>query len=156
MFYVSSCSQGKVGSYDSQIGVTDTEDGVEEFYSQSFLETLVKEKGIQISGFVHTGSGWKVRYKTSDIVKLESLSRGDCFTLSLEGMSPMCVMYLGETGQCNWSYMCADGSTHVLTRKFLLKYKDCVSLGKVSEFERSSLVKAVKKNFPSQAINMGL
>ena len=150
MFYI---SQLKSGGY---IGVTDTNDGVEEFYLLDDLAKLVKENNIKIEGFIYTGSFWKTRVKTEDMIRLEHMRLGDFFLLHREGCEDEWVMYFGETGECNHCYLDTKGDTHVLTTRYLTKHKGNVILGEIDVDSKFKLVDILRRNFPSRALQLGL
>ena len=150
MFYISNL---KAGGY---VGVTDTADGVEEFYTMDELSNLVKSYNIRIEGFIYTGSFWKTRVKTVDIVALEQMRLGDFFLLHRDGHADEWVMYFGETGECNHCYLDLRGDTHVLTTRYLLKNKGTVVHGEIDVDSKFKLINILRRNFPVQALQCGL
>lgn len=150
MFFISSLMSG------GNIGVTDTNDGVEEFYTMDELSNIVKSHNIRIEGFIYTGSFWKTRVKTADIVALEQMRLGDFFLLHRDGFKDEWVMYLGETGECNHCYLDLKGDTHVLSTRYLLKNKGTVLRGEIDSDSKLKLINILRRNFPAKALQCGL
>lgn len=107
MFYVSSKNGDK-------LGVTDTKDNVEEFYTKEELADFFFNHRIRISGVTYTGLEFKIEVKSASLIKLESLCSCDVF--KLDGV--LC-MYLGETGERNFNIF-LNNEVKTLRRKDLL------------------------------------
>lgn len=150
MFYVSSLNNG-------MIGVMDTSDYVEEFYTHEDLVSLVTKYRVKIEGFIYTGSVWKARLKTEDILALEGMQAGDIFLLHLPDCKEEWVMYLGETGECNHRYLSSDGDTHVLTISFLVRnLGNVITSRKVDDWSKTKLEIVLRKTCPTLAMRLGL
>lgn len=141
MFYISHVEPDSVG-------VTDTEDGVEEFYTKSDLEKLISKSSprIKIEGMTYTGSKFVYERKNASIVILEHINKGDSFQLIRKGFSEE-VLYIGENGKRDFVFF--NGCYHTLTRKSLLSGDYSVSLQVHMTEELRSLFKQI---YPTSAL----
>lgn len=106
MFYVSSKRGDK-------LGVTDTKDGVEEFYTREELASFYRNDGIKIVGFDYTGSGFRIEVKSLELIMLDKLAIGDAFYFN-GSMS----IKLAETSKKDFVVF-SDISINKVTRKDL-------------------------------------
>lgn len=113
MYYISSFKYNK--DFIKVYGVTDTKDGIEEFYTKEDLGEFVN-LGVSIEGLVYTGSDYKCYIKNLSIIMLEKLCKGDCFIL-LTREAEKYLLYLGEDSLGNFGVF--DGE-----KTFKLKKKD--------------------------------
>lgn len=65
---------------DGFYGITDTDDGVEEFYDRDQILAIIKKLGNVIKGAVHTGSDIRITVHNENTLFLENLEYGQPFT----------------------------------------------------------------------------
>ena len=141
MFYISHIEPNNISvtgndgieRYYDTVGVMDTEDGVEEYYTKPDLEKLIRANSfkIKIEGMTYTGSKFVYERKNESIVRLERLNRGDSFRLvSSDGTSNE-VLYIGENGVRDFLYFDSSGNKYILKRKHLLSGMYSVRLDSV-------------------------
>ena len=154
MFYVSSLRNNMTcishAKSSDMVGVTDTDDGVEEMYTVDELASIVDKHRVRIAGFVHTGSFFVLYLFTKDMLRLDSLNKGDFFYLTLPDREKKIVMYVDNDGK--WIFFDGD-ETHSLSRAFLSKYRDCVSLGVTEAGYCKKLSDRYKKLFPLSGLS---
>lgn len=143
MFYISS----KNGD---NLGVTDTADNVEEFYTKAQLANFFRNNNIRINGFTYTGSSFKVEVKNPALIFIENLQNGDVFIL--DGKPAMRV---GETGLRDFNIF-RDDSVIKVSRKNLLRGDYKVSDKAVSDTDRKALISRYLKLYPSTHLSMFL
>lgn len=150
MFYISSHKyKGSVEVW----GVTDTDDGIEEFYTLGQLGKFFKENGIRINGLVYTGSSFKCYIKSLAIIALEGLQIGDSFILKDDKTAKQ-VLYVGRTSLDDFNIF-YDGSICKLMRKELLQNKDkyYIDTKGISKDVDISLKKAFVKAYPTSQLS---
>ena len=143
MFYISS----KNGD---MLGVTDTNDGVEEIYSKDELSKFVIKNRIKINGFTYTGSSFNVEIKNPTLIFIENLQNGDVFILDDKP-----AMKIGETGARNFSIF-RDSSIIKLSRENLLKDVYKISNKAVSDVDKKALLKNYLELYPSSSLSVYL
>lgn len=143
MFYISSTK-------NDLLGVTDTDDGVEEFYPKEELSKISLENRIKINGFTYTGSSFKVEVKNPALIFIENLQNGD--VLMLDGKPAMRV---GETGSRDFNIF-RDDSIIKVSRKNLLRGDCKVSDKAVSDADRKALISRYLELYPSSHLSMFL
>lgn len=151
MFYISSRKyKGSVELW----GVTDTRDGVEEFFTKGMLGKFFKEQGVRIEGLVYTGSDFHCYIKNLSIIALENLSKGDVFILS-SGETDKYVLYIGRDALD--SFIVFDGkSTSKLTRKALLSGNYTIKTDKLDADKEISLRQSYIKAVPTSTLSLHL
>lgn len=77
MFYISSVK-------DKMIGVTDTDDGIEEWYTRDQVTQFLTEFNTLIRGAVHDSKGLSVTVTTPELIKVEEMPMGSAFELHKE------------------------------------------------------------------------
>lgn len=128
MFYISSKNGDK-------LGVTDTNDNVEEFYTKAQLANFFRNNNIRINGFTYTGSDFKIEVKSISLIKLEQLEDGDVFYL--DGKIAIKIEELGER---NFSIYC-NGKCMKLLRRDLANNKYKINLKSIPESEKIAIIK---------------
>lgn len=122
MFYVSA-------KYHDGVGITDTEDGVVERYTYEQIAEIIKEYKIKVHGLVYTGSKYKVRITSPELIDLEEVGNGSVFMF--DGKPAMRV------SRESLSFVIFDGDSNIrIPDKDLVARKHKVVLGvseKVSE-----------------------
>ena len=151
MFYLS--SQKYKGSVEVW-GITDTDDGVEEFYTKGMVEKFFKENGIRIHGLTYTGSRFIYRLTNPVIMELESLNKGETFLMRTDNDVRL-VMYIGRSMSDDFQVFFGS-DTHTITRKLLLNGKVSISKDSVDEEKSINLRKSYKKNFPMSQLTLFL
>ena len=136
MFYISTVSEEK-------LGVTDTSDMVEEFYTRGELESLVKSNNLLISGFTYTGSRFKVERKSLAIVKLESLENGAPFRIN-----GVLYILVGENGVRDFIVYSSSNGIVKLKRGLLLNNNYSIDCNICSDVEVLCLYKEFVNRFP--------
>lgn len=114
MLYVSSKNGDK-------IGVTDTDDNVEEIYTKEQLARAFRVLGLRINGFIYTGSDFRIEVKNIPLINMERIQNMGIFylnnTLSIK---------IGETTLRDFNIF--DGNKYTtIKRKDLLSGKYRVS-----------------------------
>lgn len=142
MFFVSSLN-------GSQIGVTDTDDGVEDFFSKEDLGNIVLNKGMRINGFTHTGSDFRIEVKNLALIFLESIPNGTVFLLN--GVPAMRVDLLSSR---NFNVFTANKFMR-LQRRDLLQNKYIIHK-QVSDADRKALVGSYISRYPSTHLGLML
>lgn len=151
MYYISSC---KYEGLEKVYGVTDTTDGVEEFYTKEILGKFFKEQGIHIDGLVYTGSDFHCYVKNLSIIALEKLPKGEVFILSSRD-SEKYILYVGRDSSDN--FIIFDGeSTFKLTRKALLKNNYTIKTDKLDVDKKISLIQSYIKAVPTSTLSLHL
>lgn len=143
MFYISSIKGNK-------LGVTDTKDDVEEFYTKEELADFFFNHRIKISGFTYTGSKFSIEVKSKSLIHLESLSNGDVFKLN----GVLC-MRVGETGTRDFDIF-LNNEIKKLRRKDLLANKYKVEVVGASENNKLELAKQYIKLKPTSQLSCWL
>ena len=143
MFYISSKNGDK-------LGVTDTRDNKEEFYTKDELSKICRENRIRINGFTYTGSSFKVEVKNLALIFIESLQNGDVFILDDKP-----AMRIGETGARNFSIF-RDSSIIKLSRENLLKGVYKISNKAVSNVDKKALISNYLELYPSSSLSVYL
>lgn len=143
MFYVSSIK-------NDLLGVTDTDDGVEEFYSKEELSKISLENRIGINGFTYTGSSFKVEVKSPALIFIENLKNGDVFILDEKP-----AMRVGETSKRDFNIF-RGNSIVMISRKSLLRGDCKVSNKNVSDIDRKALISSYLELYPSSHLSMFL
>lgn len=115
MFYVSA-------KYHDGVGITDTEDGVIERYTYEQIAKIIKEYKIRVYGLVYTGSKYKARVTSPELVDLEEIEDGTVFLL--DGKLVMRV------SRDVFSFIIFDGTSNVrIPDKDLIARKHKVEFG---------------------------
>ena len=125
MFYISDINHTTTGI---KYGVTDTDDGVTEYYSKSDLYTVLNQIGFtKIKGVVHTGSDLKIRVTTPVIEYISNLPNGSNFKLNTGSIIKE-YKKLGESGLGNGWLVNINNEQKCLLKAYLIKNKDKISI----------------------------
>lgn len=143
MFYISSKNGDK-------LGVTDTKDNVEEFYTKEELADFFFNHRIKIFGFTYTGSKFNIEVKSTSLIKLESLSNGDVFKLG----GVLC-MRVSETGTRDFDIF-LNNEIKKLGRKDLLVNKYKVEVVDISENDKLELAEQYIRLKPTSQLSFWL
>ena len=143
MFYISS-------KKNDLLGVTDTKDNIEEFYSKEDLAKIFLESHIKINGLTYTGSSFKIEVKNLALIFIENLQNGDVFML--DGKP---AMRIEETGMRDFSIF-SDGKMLNISRKSLLNGDYNVSTKAVSDTNKKAIISNYLTLFPSSQLSLYL
>lgn len=143
MFYISS-------KKNDLLGVTDTKDNIEEFYSKEDLAKIFLECHIKINGFTYTGSSFKIEVKNLALISIENLQNGDVFMLNGEP-----AMKVEETSMRNFSIF-NRGKMLSISRKSLLNGDYNVNTKAVSDTDKKAIISSYLTLFPSSRLSLYL
>lgn len=142
MFYISSINGNK-------LGVTDTKDNVEEFYTKEELADLFYNHRVYIEGFVHTGSGFHVYVKNLSLLKLEKLRNGEVCRINR-----VLAFKTDSFGDCFFMFL--DGEIKRIRACDLLNDKYTISMDNINESNTLILVKDFIKKYPTSHLALWL
>lgn len=125
MFYVSSLKYSIQGY--KLWGITDTDDNVEEFYTEHEIIEIFKKIGYtSIKGATHTGSSIKFERLTLAIISIMDLSKDSSFKLNINGKVHEFIMIGQLASGDGWSVK--EGSDiKKLTKRWLYENRLSVS-----------------------------
>ena len=146
MFYISSHKyKGSVELW----GVTDTNDGVEEFYTKGMLEKFFRQ-GLEINGLVYTGSYFKFKVTNLSIILMESLDKGSSFYID-----DICMLYVGRDALDD--FVCFDGNSYKkVTRNSLLMSNSIIDLDNIDKDKELQLKRSYIKINPTSQLSYWL
>lgn len=141
MFYVSD-------KYHDGVGITDTEDGVKERYTYEQIAKIIKEYKIRVYGLVYTGSKYKARVTSPELVDLEEIEDGTVFMFN--GKPAMLV------ARESLSVVIFDGTSKVrIPDKDLVARKHKIEFG-VSDEVRDKIQYAFCKKYSTDPLRIYL
>lgn len=148
MFYISS---KKYFGSDIKYGVTDTSDGIEEFYTESELASLFKQTHTHIKGMDFTCSGFRFKVTNTNIILADSLRLGDIALFDLNGTMKYGI-YLDITSLGDGYYFYFDGKDSMKITKSKLLDNSC----KLVKSEEGHVREALYRKFKEVAPNHNL
>lgn len=122
MYYISDLNHTKEAIL---YGVTDTKDGVKEFYTKEQIYKMVKSIGLKIEGATLTGSGIKLTRKYPNEALLENLEKGACIIYEYEP-----VMYVGLNGKSDFVFFDLNGEFITVKKSVLQKAPNKIDTSK--------------------------